>query len=35
MAADLATRNIPVGINAIKLGVFPSDIAFAERLEEL
>jgi NAD(P)-dependent dehydrogenase (short-subunit alcohol dehydrogenase family) len=34
MAADLALRKVPIRINAIEPGVFPTDIAPAEIYEE-
>lgn len=34
MAADLALRKVPVRINAIEPGVFPTDIVPAEVFEE-
>jgi len=34
MAADLANRKVPIRINAIEPGAFPSDIVPAEIFEE-
>ena len=34
MAADLAQRKVPIRINAIEPGVFPTDIVPAEVFEE-
>jgi len=34
MAADLAVRKVPIRINAIQPGVFPTDMAPAELIEK-